>query len=59
MKQERQIMAIVQQQFKDISEPEAIKKYFDELYKAKDPILDEKRLRNYPQKWPLLKSEGV
>ena len=45
MKQERQIMAIVQQQFKDISEPEAIKKYFDELYKAKDPILDEKKIK--------------
>lgn len=45
MKQERQIMAIVQQQFKDISEPEAIKKYFDELYKVKDPILDEKKIK--------------
>lgn len=35
MKQERQIMAIVQQQFKDISEPEAIKNTLTNYIKLK------------------------
>lgn len=50
MKQERQIMASLRNQFRDISEPEAIKQYFDKLYEAKDSILDDKEIKELSAK---------
>ena len=42
MRQERQCMQLVEQQYSDMTLPDAIKTYFQELYGAKEPILDEK-----------------
>lgn len=50
MKQERQVMAHVQQRVSDISSPEAIAAYFKGLYEAKDGILDKKKVINLSKK---------
>lgn len=42
MRQERQCMQLVEQQYSDMTLPDAIKAYFQELYGAKESILDEK-----------------
>jgi len=42
MRQERQCMQLVEQQYSDMTLPDAIKTYFQELYGAKESILDEK-----------------
>lgn len=44
MRQERQCTQLVEQQYSDITLPDSIKAYFQELYSAKEAILDEKEI---------------
>ena len=44
LEQERQSTHMVEQKFPDLAAPEAIAKYFDWLYHAKDAILDKKKI---------------
>lgn len=44
MKQERQCMQLVEQQYPDITLPDAVKSYFQHLYSAKESILDKKEI---------------
>lgn len=44
LKQERQIMDVVEQEYEDISDPDAIRFYFDQLYMAKEAALDKYEL---------------